>query len=82
MIKVLFFAAYRERLGCDTLELETDAGTINALQSQLAERGDIWRRLLQDRKTHVAINQTIAIDPATEIHSGDEVAFFPPVTGG
>ncbi|WP_211829360.1 molybdopterin converting factor subunit 1 [Kistimonas asteriae] len=82
MIKVLFFAGYRERLGCDALELETSATTIDALKAQLAERGDLWRQLLQDRKTHTAINQAIVTDPAAEIHSGDEVAFFPPVTGG
>ncbi len=83
MISVLFFASYRDRLGCDKLELELDKQTtdVTALKAELASRGELWKTTLQDRKTLVAINQTMTKDSA-EIKDGDEVAFFPPVTGG
>ena len=81
MIKVLFFASYRDRLGCDQLELESSAGTVQALKQELAERGELWKTVLLDRKTLVAINQVMAKETTT-LADGDEVAFFPPVTGG
>ena len=81
MIQVLFFAGYRERLGCDHLELDSKASNISELKAELADRGDNWKTVLQDRKTLVAVNQTMTKDSAV-IKDGDEVAFFPPVTGG
>lgn len=81
MIKVLFFASYRERLGCNELMLDTTAATVLDLKAELARRGEIWKSVLQDRKTLVALNQSICKESA-ELSDGDEVAFFPPVTGG
>ncbi|MCL6271358.1 molybdopterin synthase sulfur carrier subunit [Sansalvadorimonas sp. 2012CJ34-2] len=81
MIQVLFFAGYRERLGCDRLELDSSASNISELKEELAERGDNWKTVLLDRKTLVAVNQTMTKDSAA-LKDGDEVAFFPPVTGG
>ncbi|MTI12768.1 molybdopterin synthase sulfur carrier subunit [Sansalvadorimonas verongulae] len=81
MIKVLFFASYRDRLGVDQLELDSSAADITALKTELAERGELWKTTLQDRKTLVAVNQIMTKDSAA-INDGDEVAFFPPVTGG
>lgn len=81
MIKVLFFASYRERLGCSELLLDSTASTILDLKTELAERGEIWKDVLLDRKTLVAVNQAISKE-STPLSDGDEVAFFPPVTGG
>ncbi len=81
MIKVLFFASYRERLSCDQLALDSSAGTVSALKQELAARGDLWKTILLDRKTLVAVNQVMTKDTAV-LSDGDEVAFFPPVTGG
>ncbi|MFA6700706.1 MAG: MoaD/ThiS family protein [Thiomicrospira sp.] len=48
----------------------------------LAERGEHWREtLLENRSIQVAVNHDIA-HRDTELKAGDEVAFFPPVTGG
>ncbi|UJF18701.1 molybdopterin synthase sulfur carrier subunit [Vibrio sp. SS-MA-C1-2] len=81
MIKVLFFAQVKEMVGCDSLEVDATYNTANELREALAARGDKWQLALESGKLLVAINQTISPLEA-EIKSGDEVAFFPPVTGG
>ncbi|MDN3680477.1 molybdopterin synthase sulfur carrier subunit [Vibrio tapetis subsp. quintayensis] len=81
MIKVLFFAQTRELVNTDCLEVEAGFTTAEALRAHLATKGDKWELALEAGKTLVAINQTLSpLDSA--IQSGDEVAFFPPVTGG
>lgn len=81
MIKVLFFAQVRELVACDELTLPCDYATAEALRAALCERGDKWALALEEGKLLVAVNQTL-VPFATELHDGDEVAFFPPVTGG
>ncbi|MBD1559712.1 molybdopterin synthase sulfur carrier subunit [Vibrio sp. S9_S30] len=81
MIKVLFFAQTRELIGVDELELEATFETAEALRSHLETKGDKWALALESGKLLVAINQTLCpLD--SPLNSGDEVAFFPPVTGG
>lgn len=82
MIKVLFFAQVRELVGTDALTLEADAPlTVEAIRQQLASQGDRWALALEAGKLLAAVNQTLTNfdHPVTP---GDEVAFFPPVTGG
>ncbi|MGN7508868.1 molybdopterin synthase sulfur carrier subunit [Aeromonas salmonicida] len=81
MIKVLFFAQVRELVACDELSLPCDYATAEALRSSLSERGDKWALALEAGKLLVAINQTL-VPLDTPLSDGDEVAFFPPVTGG
>ena len=83
-VKVLFFASLREQLGVSSemVELPGDSATVGALRAQLAGRGDAWRTALVDGKLlRTAVNQDMA-GLAAPLKSGDEVAFFPPVTGG
>lgn len=83
-VKVLYFAALREQIGTAAEELELPAGvsTVAALRSHLRGRGGAWERALADgRLVRTAVNQDM-VQPATPIRAGDEVAFFPPVTGG
>ncbi|MEO8718497.1 MAG: molybdopterin converting factor subunit 1 [Burkholderiales bacterium] len=83
-VKVLYFASLREQLGTDHEEIELPAGvaTVAALKSHLRGRGGAWQRALADGKlVRMAVNQDMA-QPADAIQAGDEVAFFPPVTGG
>lgn len=81
MIKVLFFAQVRELVGVDALELDATFPTVDALRQQLASRGDRWALALEEGKLLAAVNQTlVSMDHA--VADGDEVAFFPPVTGG
>ena len=81
MLKVLFFAQTRELIGIDEVVLEQDFATADALREHLSQKGDKWALALEKGKLLVAINQTLMPLEST-IKSGDEIAFFPPVTGG
>lgn len=83
MIRVLFFARLREQLDVSEVEiLPEDAGdTVAALKHKLASRGDQWAAALAVDNLLCAVNQQQARSD-TPIKAGDEVAFFPPVTGG
>jgi sulfur-carrier protein len=83
-VKVLYFAALREQLGtpAEEIELPAGVGTVAALRSHLRGRGGAWELALADgRLVRAAVNQDMAA-PAAPLKAGDEVAFFPPVTGG
>ncbi|HIF9498420.1 TPA: molybdopterin synthase sulfur carrier subunit [Photobacterium damselae] len=81
MITVLFFAQVKELVGQSQIDVEASVNTAEELRQQLALRGDKWQLALESGKLLVAVNQTICpLDK--EIKDGDEVAFFPPVTGG
>ena len=83
MIHLRYFASLRETLGIAEEQLELPAGIRNVsdLSSWLQRRGDNWSNALADRQLHIAVNQVIA-SPDAKIADGDEVAWFPPVTGG
>ncbi|PSJ48095.1 molybdopterin synthase sulfur carrier subunit [Zobellella endophytica] len=81
MIKVVFFAQVRELVGEDELSLTEDYGNVEALRQALVGRGDKWALALSDDRLLAAVNHTI-VPLDTPIQAGDEVAFFPPVTGG
>lgn len=83
MIKVVLFASLREDLGIN--EVEVAAAGINSVDdlievlSQLC--GQSWQETLTAENVLVAINQNM-VKGVISISDGDEVAFFPPVTGG
>lgn len=83
MIQLRFFASLRETLGTgeEQIELPGSIKDISGLTGLLRQRGDIWNSALADARLHVAINQEI-VKPDAPIRDGDEVAWFPPVTGG
>lgn len=81
MLKVLFFAQTRELIGIDEIVLEQDFATADALREHLSQKGDKWALALEKGKLLAAINQTL-MPLESAIKSGDEIAFFPPVTGG
>jgi sulfur-carrier protein len=83
-VKLLFFAALREQLGrpAEELELPANVNTVAALRDHLRARGGEWAHVFaQNRPVRAAVNQDMAQAEA-RIKAGDEVAFFPPVTGG
>ena len=83
-VKVLYFASLREQLGkgSEDVELPGESATLGALRAHLIGRGGAWQSALAEgRPVRMAVNQDMA-PAATAIKGGDEVAFFPPVTGG
>ena len=83
-VKVHYFASLREQLGTarEEIELPSGVGTVAALRGHLRGRGGAWQAALADGKlVRMAVNQDMA-QPSAAIKAGDEVAFFPPVTGG
>lgn len=82
MIKILFFAQLREQLSCESLSIESGAlHTVADLRQYLVGEHPHWEQFLGNQKLLVAVNQIIS-KPDQVITNGDEVAFFPPVTGG
>ena len=84
MLKVLFFARLKEELGCDALNLEwnPEQAQLADLQERLCrEQGERWRDVLGQQNIIRAVNHTVVRDDHV-LEDGDEVAFFPPVTGG
>ncbi len=84
MITVLYFARLRESLGksSEQIKLPTEVRDLEGLRTLLVARGGAWERELAPSKpVRAAVNQAMAMGDAP-LADGDEVAFFPPVTGG
>lgn len=83
-LRVLYFAALREALGCEgeTVEPPATVATLGELRVWLARRGGVWAEALAPgRNLRAALGQRLA-RADTALVDGAEVAFFPPVTGG
>jgi molybdopterin synthase sulfur carrier subunit len=81
MITVRFFASIRERLNTAQLQLPVERD-VDALIAGLArEYGAQWEEVLRATNVIIAVNQRVT-DASAPLHDGDELAFFPPVTGG
>ena len=81
---LLYFAWVRERIGLDAEEiaLPADVQTVAALLDWLRSRGGGYAQALEDLSViRVAVNQEFAA-PDHAVADGDEIALFPPVTGG
>ncbi|WP_118985363.1 molybdopterin synthase sulfur carrier subunit [Photorhabdus sp. CRCIA-P01] len=81
MIKVLFFAQVRELVGTDSLDIDNRYTTVDGLRKALISKGERWALALEDGKLLSAVNQSL-VHGGHPLQDGDEVAFFPPVTGG
>lgn len=82
MINVVFFAALREQLGCSELTISSEnITTVADLKQQLASKDEQWQAFFGNTSLLSAVNHEL-VDSEQTIKSGDEVAFFPPVTGG
>jgi molybdopterin synthase sulfur carrier subunit len=83
-ITVVYLARLREAFGTpgESMAAADPAITAGALRATLASRGGVWAaELAPGRAVRIAVNHALA-GPDTPIGAGDEVALFPPVTGG
>jgi len=82
MLTLHYFARYREQLGLDheRLDWQPALSSVGALRDHLVGRGGCWTELAANNLM-CARNQDLC-SPAEPLVDGDEVAFFPPVTGG
>jgi sulfur-carrier protein len=88
MITLRYFARLRETFGMASEQLalpelaSEGSATLESVRSLLAARGGAWaQELAAGRSFRAAVNQSVA-SAGTPVSDGDEVAFFPPVTGG
>lgn len=84
MITLLYFARLRETFGVASEQVALPSGeaTLESVRALLAARGGAWAvELAPGRAFRAAVNQYVARGD-TPVKDGDEVAFFPPVTGG
>jgi molybdopterin synthase sulfur carrier subunit len=82
-IQILFFAGLRESFGCsrENLQLQPELTNVGDLRDHIAKRGEPWAALSATKNLRAAVNhQMVPMD--APIKDGDEIAFFPPVTGG
>jgi len=79
-VHVVFFARYREVLGAEAKVLEGQFDVLDDVRKALIAKGEAYQ-VLNDQNLMCARNQELCKlhEPVGE---GDEVAFFPPVTGG
>lgn len=81
-VTVRFFARLREELGVEEMTVTAESGlTAGRVLEKLASRGGAWSQLKEGQPVMIAVNQAMAREQ-TAVNAGDELAFFPPVTGG
>ena len=84
MATIHYFASIRERLGLSSemVELPPQVDTVSGLVNMLIEQHDSrWEGALNSSAVLVAVNQSVA-KFSSSVKDSDEIAFFPPVTGG
>lgn len=82
-VTVKYFARFRETLACseETIDIKQNAQLKDLIESLASRKGD-WQIIFSNNKSLLfAVNQTIA-KPETMLSENDEIAFYPPVTGG
>lgn len=83
-IKILFFAKLREAFDVsqEVIVIADTENKISDVLNVLRHRGDVWKRELDENKPfRIAVNQEMVSDDIL-LKNADEVALFPPVTGG
>ncbi|EKT4466540.1 MoaD/ThiS family protein [Pseudomonas putida] len=79
-VQVMYFARYRELLGLDSERLEGDFTVLEDVRQALVAKGGQYAVLAEQNLMCARNEELCKLDEALE--EGDEVAFFPPVTGG
>lgn len=81
-LNVMYFAWLRERTGVSSERVETTATTVSELIDVLVAREERYAVAFQDLSViKVAVDQ-VMVDFSAPLKGVNEVAFFPPMTGG
>jgi molybdopterin synthase sulfur carrier subunit len=83
-IRILYFGRLREEMGIpgEMFELPPEVSDVAGLHARLVARGGAYAVAFDQKKAvRVSVNQDLARNN-TPIKPGDEIAFFPPVSGG
>ena len=81
-VTVRYFASIREALGTGSEAVATQAANVGGLRDELIARSGAYAEALaRGKAVRLALNQAMC-EEAAVLKAGDEVAFFPPVTGG
>ena len=83
MAHIVFFASIRESLGKTEIEISIceDMKVSKLIDTIAEEGGQNWRSVLTAENVKIAVNQEIVTGDVA-VRNSDEIAFFPPVTGG
>jgi molybdopterin synthase sulfur carrier subunit len=84
MLKIVYFASLKDRIGRseESIDLPEGISTVDSLIDHLSIlHGEEWSSTINGSTVLVAVNHEMS-DRSAPIKEGDEVAFFPPVTGG
>ena len=84
MIKIFFFGRLRETLNVSSIEISdlSELATVDKVRIHLSKSyGSIWEEALNQSNIVISVNQVV-VSADTAIQDGDELAFFPPMTGG
>ena len=84
MLKIVYFAWVRERIGKteENLAPPADVATVADLIAWLAQRGEEYAYAFENPKIIRAAIDRHHVRPDTAIAGAQEIAFFPPMTGG
>ena len=82
MLVIKYFASLRETLGLEQEKIDfVEGDSIRDIQLMLSSRSPDWSKNIMDSELIVSLNQEV-VDLSELVSNGDEIAFFPPVTGG
>ena len=82
MITLRYFAKYREWAGTAAEQISPVPANLAGLLSLLREKHPNTLKILEDPRCIIAVNQQVVQGDDVVLQAGDEVAFYPPVTGG
>ena len=82
-MQIYYFSWVRERIGKSGEKIDTEANTVSDLIKELVKMGDNYSSAFSDLgEIKVAVDQVFVTDFSHSLEEAEEVAFFPPVTGG
>ena len=82
MINILFFARLREVVGRGSIQYQPSLDKLSTVKTVLEEIKIQFKQLNDEKNISAALNQELLSDWNMPVKDGDEIAFFPPITGG